>query len=81
MRKQKVYQLSKAFNYFQKKKDIFMQGFREGFLRTNKYVIPITIALAAGHALGSYSHPYESCKRMYETPEDISECVWIKENP
>ena len=31
------------------------------------------------------AHEYEreeaKCKRMYETPEDISECVWIKENP
>ena len=35
-----------------------------------------------GLALGSYyTHPYEQCKRMYTTPEDISECVWIKENP
>lgn len=46
------------------------------------YKISIGIALAfiAGLALGSYSHPYEVCKRMYVTPEDISECVWLKED-
>ena len=41
----------------------------------------ILTGLGVGLALGSYSHPYEVCKRMYNTPEDISECVWIKENP
>ena len=59
----------------------FWEGFVEGFTRASKYGIPIALALVAGLALGSYSHPYEVCKRMYETPEDISECVWIKENP
>ena len=59
----------------------FWEGFREGFLQASKYGIPIALALVAGLALGSYSHPYEQCKRMYETLEDISECVWIKENP
>lgn len=34
-----------------------------------------------GLVIGYESHPYEVCKRMYNTPEDISECVWIKENP
>jgi len=41
----------------------------------------ILTGLGVGLVLGSYSHPYEQCKRMYNTPEDISECVWIKENP
>jgi hypothetical protein len=41
----------------------------------------ILTGLGVGLALGSYSHPYEVCKRMYDTPEDVSECVWIKENP
>ena len=41
----------------------------------------ILTGLGVGLALGSYSHPYEVCKRMYSTPEDVSECVWIKENP
>ena len=40
----------------------------------------IGIAFAIGIALGNYVHPYEQCKRMYDTPEDVSECVWIKEN-
>ena len=30
---------------------------------------------------GWFTHPYEQCKRMYTSPEDVSECVWIKENP
>lgn len=54
----------------------FWEGFREGYL---KYFW-VGIALAAGWAFGMYFHPYESCKRMYSTPEDISECIWIKEN-
>ena len=41
----------------------------------------ILTGLGVGLALGLYSHPYEVCKRMYDTPEDVSECVWIKENP
>ena len=32
-------------------------------------------------ALANYARPYEVCKRMYNTPEDIGECVWILENP
>ena len=55
----------------------FWQGFREGYV---KYFW-VGIVLALGVGLGNYGHPYESCKRMFETPEDISECVWIKENP
>ena len=34
----------------------------------------------AGMELADALNPYEQCKRMYETPEDISECVWLKEN-
>ena len=59
----------------------FWEGFKDGFLQASKYGIPIAIALIVGLTLGSWSHPYEQCKRMYTTPEDISECVWIKENP
>lgn len=54
----------------------FWNGFCEGYM---KYFW-VGVAFALGIAIGSYSHPYESCKRMYETPEDISECVWLKEN-
>lgn len=25
-------------------------------------------------------HPYDRCVEMYDTPEDIGECVWILEN-
>jgi hypothetical protein len=59
----------------------FWEGFRTGFTTAIKYGIPIVLVFVLGLALGSYSHPYEVCKRMYDTPEDISECVWIKENP
>ena len=47
-------------------------------------VIMIWVALGsfvAGMELADTLNPYEQCKRMYDTPEDISECVWIKENP
>ena len=54
----------------------FWEGFREGYMK----FFWIGFAFALGIALGSYSHPYEVCKRMYDTPEDIGECVWIKEN-
>ena len=59
----------------------FLEGFRTGFTQAIKYGIPIALAFVLGLALGSYSHPYEVCKKQYDTPEDISECVWIKENP
>lgn len=59
----------------------FWEGFRNGFLQASKYGIPIAAAFIVGLTLGSWSHPYEVCKRMYNTPEDVSECVWIKENP
>ena len=58
----------------------FWEGFCEGFVLAGNYGIPIAFAFVAGLALGSYSHPYETCKRMYDTPKDVSECVWIKEN-
>jgi hypothetical protein len=38
------------------------------------------IVFLLGWRFGEYLHPYEECKRMYNTPEDVSECVWIKEN-
>ena len=38
------------------------------------------IVFLLGWRAGEYLHPYEVCKRMYNTPEDVSECVWIKEN-
>ena len=47
--------------------------------------LTLTITFLAGFVLGgilvTLTHPYEECKRMYNTPEDIMECVWIKENP
>ena len=38
-------------------------------------------SFVAGMEFADTLNPYEQCKRMYDTPEDISECVWIKENP
>jgi hypothetical protein len=40
----------------------------------------VLTAIGVGLALGSYSHPYEQCARMYNSPENIGECVWIKQN-
>ena len=59
----------------------FWEGVHEGVVRASKYGLPLVAVFLLGLYLGSASHPYEQCKRMYETPEDISECVWIKENP
>ena len=52
----------------------FWEGFREG---CKQMMLPIVLALIVGWGFGQYFHPYESCKRMYEAPSDISECVWI----
>ena len=59
----------------------FWEGFKDGFTKASKYGIPIAAAFVLGLYLGSASHPYEVCKKQYDTPEDIAECVWIKENP
>jgi len=37
-------------------------------------------SFVAGMELADTLNPYEQCKRMYDTPEDVSECVWILEN-
>ena len=44
-------------------------------------VFLMTGSFLAGMELADTLNPYEECKRMYETFEDISQCVWIKENP
>ena len=48
---------------------------------SNLFVAAVVSFFVIGARIGYEFHPYQSCKRMYETPEDISECVWIKENP
>lgn len=58
----------------------FWEGFRQGYLKTGWYGIIIAAAFVIGLTLGSYSHPYEQCSRMYDTPNDVSECTWIKTN-
>ena len=52
------------------------KAFWEGYLKW----FWVGVALAIGLTLGSWSHPYEQCKRKYEDPNDIMECVWILEN-
>ena len=59
----------------------FWEGFRNGFTQASKYGIPLAAVFILGLYLGSASHPYEVCKKQYDTPENIAECVWIKENP
>jgi hypothetical protein len=62
----------------------FWEGFRTGFTTAIKYGIPIALialVFVLGLYLGSASHPYEVCKKQYDTQEDISECVWIRMNP
>lgn len=59
----------------------FWEGFVDGFTRASKYGIPIAVVFVLGLYLGSASHPYEVCKKKYDTPEDVAECTWIKENP
>ena len=54
----------------------FWCGFREGYFK----FFWIGIALSVGFLLANYFHPYEQCKRMYNSPEDVMECVWILEN-
>jgi hypothetical protein len=59
----------------------FWNGFRDGYLKGSIVGIPFALGLVVGWAFAVYFHPYEECKRMYNAPEDITECVWIKENP
>lgn len=44
----------------------------------------LIIGFLAGTAIGIMiaisNHPYERCSDMYETPEDVMECLWILEN-
>ena len=59
----------------------FWEGFYKGYLKSFWSGIIVSSAFVLGVLLGNHSHPYEVCKRMYNTPEDVAECVWIKENP
>ena len=54
----------------------FWEGFREGYLK----FFWVSSAFVLGVLLGNYGHPYEECKRKYEDPNNIMECVWILEN-
>ena len=49
---------------------------------SNVFVMALSVVLflIGGLWIGYESHPYESCKRMYDDPMDVSECVWLKEN-
>lgn len=46
---------------------------------TSMLFIGIFMGLVMGWLLCG-SHPYDRCIEMYQTPEDISECVWLLEN-
>ena len=59
----------------------FWEGFWQGFGKASVIGWAAAIAFVIGLVLGSYSHPYEVCKRLHTTQEDVSECVWIRENP
>jgi hypothetical protein len=59
----------------------FWERFSTGFTTASKYGIPIAVAFVLGLTLGSWSHPYEQCKRKYPNiDEHIHECVWLLEN-
>ena len=55
----------------------FWEGFFEGFYKTSAIINPFLIAVLI---MLYHMHPYEQCKRKYEVPNDIMECVWILEN-
>ena len=60
----------------------FWQGFRAGFAKTSKYGIPFLFGALVVDVLHDLNeHPYDECSTEYQTPDDIVECVWIKENP
>jgi hypothetical protein len=42
--------------------------------------IIVSFVFVLGAFFGNYGHPYEECKRKYEDPNDIMECVWILQN-
>ena len=62
------------------KSKAFWEGFWTGFTNASKYGIPLAAVFVLGLYLGSISHPYEVCKKKYDAPEDVSECVCILEN-
>ena len=55
----------------------FWEGFWTGWFKGLKYSLVFLLGAGFGYY---FLHPYEQCKRMYTTPEDISECIWLKEN-
>jgi hypothetical protein len=59
----------------------FWEGFWQGFGKASVIGWIAAALFVIGLVLGSWSHPYEVCKKQYDTLEDITECVWIKENP
>lgn len=55
----------------------FWEGFWEGFYKASVILNPFIIL---GLLVLYYMHPYEQCKRKYDDPNDIMECMWILEN-
>lgn len=45
-----------------------------------KLIIGLLSGIAIGIVIAISNHPYERCSAMYDTPEDVMECVWILEN-
>ena len=58
----------------------FWDGFKDGYIKASIIGVPAAVTFIIGLALGSYTHPYEVCKRKYNSFEDITECMWILEN-
>lgn len=54
----------------------FWHEFKKGYM---KYFW-MGLAIALGIQLGNYVHPYEQCKRVYDTAEEVTECIRTKEN-
>jgi hypothetical protein len=59
----------------------FWDGFAYGFSESSIIFGPVILAFIIGLTLGSWSHPYEVCTKLHDTPEDIAECTWIRMNP
>lgn len=43
-------------------------------------IISFLLGVTITFAIIAYMHPYQECKRKYDTVEDLAECIWILEN-
>jgi hypothetical protein len=44
------------------------------------YLLGLTIGILITYTYINVNTPYIKCNKMYNNPEDVSECVWILEN-